>query len=60
MTYQDLFFFFFFFFKIIIIINKCQLQTMTLIGETRLFIDQKQTLGLASARVIWITRVYLP
>ena len=30
---------------------------MNLIGEARLFIDQKQTLGLASARVIWITRV---
>ena len=40
--------------------KKCRLQTMNVIGEARLFIDLKQTLELASARVIWITRVYLP
>ena len=38
--------------------KKCQLQKMNVIREARLFIDLKQTLGLASARVIWITRVY--
>ena len=40
--------------------KKCRLQKMNVIGEARLFIDLKQTLGLASARVIWITSVYLP
>ena len=40
--------------------KKCRLQKMNVIREARLFIDLKQTLGLASARVIWITRVYLP
>ena len=54
MNYQDLFLF-----KIKKKI-KCRLQKMNVIGEARLFIDLKQTLRLASARVIWITRVYLP
>ena len=54
MNYQDLFLF------KIKKKKKCRLQKINVIGEARLFIDLKQTLGLASARVIWITRVYLP
>ena len=38
--------------------KKCRLQKMNVIGEARLFVDLKQTLGFASARVIWITRVF--
>ena len=53
MNYQDLFLF-------KIKKKKCRLQKMNVIGEARLFIDLKQTLGLASARVIWITRENLP
>ena len=53
MNYQDLFLF-------KIKKKKCRLQKINVIGEARLFIDLKQTLGLASARMIWITRVYLP